>query len=208
MLCTLADSPPALLPASCTFFPLSPPCGLWASLIYPVTTSILSWSWMGTGQQASFLQDAVAAPWAVPSFALLYAIQPCRQQSVWSGCCCAENRLFQTNDWWFGLARLFSAWASALWCLFLLCLHRTLCPPAPQLLLCILTFLLIFLQQTSAPEGHPLFTVSRVQPCDRHVVDYGWLWIMNGYLNRICEFAVLNWFTFLPETLVFLERFL
>lgn len=79
------------VPASCTFFPLSPPSGLWASLIYPVTTSILSWSWMGTGQQAFFLQAAVAAPWAVPSFAPLYAIQSCRQQSVWSGCCCAEN---------------------------------------------------------------------------------------------------------------------
>ena len=190
MLCTLADSPPALLPASCTFFPLSPPSGLWASLIYPVTTSILSWSWMGTGQQASFFQDAVAAPWAVPCFALLYAIQFCRQQSVWSGCCCAENiELFQTNDWWFGLARLFSACASALWCLFLLCLPRTLCPPAPQLLLCILTFLLIFLQQTSAP---PTLHCVPSPALWWTVVDYGWLWIMNSYLDRICEFAVLN----------------
>lgn len=72
---------------------------------------------------------------------------------------------------------------SSLVSVFLLCLPRTLCPPAPQLLLCILTFLLIFLQQTSAPEGHPLFTVSRVQPCDGHVVGYGWLWIMNGFLR-------------------------
>lgn len=71
---------------------------------------------------------------------------------VWWGCCCVENIEVVPDTWlmvWVWSC-LFPACASslstapALCCLFLLCLPRTLCLPVPQLLLCILTFLLIF----------------------------------------------------------------